>query len=178
MPDNNLRSKNWKAHIIIIFLGLLSDQITKIWAVKEFSFPTGRINYQHTIQVIGEWVQFRLVYNSGAAFGLQPQKLIAFLHPTLFYGIISLIAITILFFFYRNLPARETWTQIGVCLIIAGAFGNIIDRFRLHKVVDFIDAGIPGFDPRWPTFNVADSMVCIGVGIILITPLFQRKKTS
>jgi len=173
-----MKTKNWKLHLLIILLGLALDQSAKIWAVKAFSSPSGEVNYQQTKKIVGDWVQFRLVYNRGAAFGLQPQKLFSFLHPTIFYGFISLIAITILFLFYRNIPPEEIGTQIGICLIVAGAFGNIIDRFRIHKVIDFIDVGIPQFQPRWPTFNVADSLVCVGVGCILILPLVLKKSAK
>jgi signal peptidase II len=173
-----MKTKSWKLHLLIILLGIALDQSTKIWAVKTFSSPSGEVNYHHTMKIAGDWIQFRLVYNRGAAFGLQPQKIFSFLNPTVFYGIISLIAITILFLFYKKIPPEEFSTQIGICLIVAGAFGNIIDRFRIHKVVDFIDVGIPQIQPRWPTFNVADSLVCIGVGCILILPLVLKKSAK
>ena len=64
LSNHSLKSKNWKLHLLIIFIGLILDQSTKYWAVKEFSLPSGDINYAYTIQIAGEWMRFRLVYNS------------------------------------------------------------------------------------------------------------------
>ncbi len=160
---------------MLILIGLVIDQITKIWAVSTFSLPSGAINYAKSISVIGQWFQLKLIYNEGAAFGLQPQKIATWMHPTLFFGLISAIAIIGLFFFYRSIPNHDKASQWGIALIISGAFGNLADRLRLSKVVDFLDVGIPGVDPRWPTFNIADSLVCVGVAIIILWPMFQKK---
>ncbi len=184
MIKNLLKEKNWKLHLIVVILGLVADQITKLWAVAKFSLPDGNIDYYKVQQVIGELLQFRLVYNTGAAFGMQPQKMVGFLHPTLFFGLISIIAIVVLSVFYLKLPRQDKWTQFGVSLIASGAFGNLADRFRIHKVVDFIDVDIPDISlgsiqmDRWPTFNVADSLVCVGVAIILVLSFFQKQKSE
>jgi len=186
-----LRGKAWKFHLGIVLLGWFADQLTKFWAVKKFTLPSGDIDYLHVQQIIGELIQFRLVYNSGAAFGMQPQKIIPFLHPTLFYTLISALALTVLVIFYLKIPPKENWTHIGVALITAGAFGNLTDRLRLDRVVDFIDVEFPNiaiepfrilgihfkgiYMDRWPTFNVADSMVCIGVGVIFAVSFVQKR---
>ena len=177
MAAQNTQTKNWKLHILIVLVGIFLDQSTKLWAVKTFTAPSGEVNYQHKVEVIGEYVQFRLVYNKNAAFGIAIQKSVPFLNPTVFYSIMYAVAITVLFMFYRKVPHEETYTQLGICSILAGAFGNLIDRFVRGQVVDFIDAEFPDIFrlERWPTFNVADSLVCIGVGCILIMGFFQKK---
>lgn len=156
-------------------VALTVDQYTKHLARINFGFPGGEPDYSNIKQVIGEWVQFRLIYNSGAAFGMKPQSLLPFLNPTLFYALFSGIAITVLLnYYFRWLEAEERWQRAGVALILSGAVGNLIDRLRDHKVTDFIDVGIPGFAYRWPTFNVADSCVCVGVALILFAPKLMR----
>lgn len=173
-----LSERPWKLHILVIIAGLALDQYTKYLAVKAYSLPGGVINPFAVTQVVGEWIRLRLVYNPGAAFGLQPQKLLPFLHPTLFYALVSLLAMVILFSFYRRLPVYDKGSQLGIALVLAGAWGNIADRLRLHKVVDFIDVGVPGYAYRWPTFNVADSLVCIGVGCIILWPMIMKKPVT
>ena len=162
-------------------MGLLAgvfalDQATKYWARKTFSLSDGFPDYGKAFHVLGEWLQFRLVYNSGAAFGIRPQNILPFLNPTLFYALFSAVAITLLGYYFRKLERGDHASRIGIMLILAGAAGNLTDRLAMHRVTDFIDAGIPGVFPRWPTFNVADSSVCIGMGILILYPMLSRRK--
>jgi signal peptidase II len=180
MTSNLSRARalpSW-SHLLIFSLVLLADQVTKAWARLSYSLPNGEPDYFLSTPVIGEWVQFRLVYNYGAAFGLRPQDILPFLHPTLFYLAISTIAIGLLTLFYRRLGPTEKATRLGVLLILVGAFGNLIDRLTLHKVTDFIDVGIPGVYPRWPVFNIADSAVCVGIALLIAPTLLPRRKTG
>ena len=154
---------------------LAADQWTKHLARAVFGFPGGEPDYFHVKQVLGEWLQFRLIYNTGAAFGMKPQQFLPFLNPTVFYVVFSTVAIGFLFFLYRKLPREDMWQKAGLTLILSGAFGNLIDRLRFHKVTDFIDVGIPGYPWRWPTFNIADSCVCVGVAMILLSSWIPRK---
>ena len=154
---------------------LALDQVTKHWARIRFSFPDGNPDFLKSMHVTGDWIQFRLVYNIGAAFGMKPQKVLPFLSPTLFYALFSLAAMVFLVVYYRRLKSHEGFSRLAVVLILSGAIGNLVDRLAFHKVTDFIDVGVPGVFPRWPTFNVADSCVCVGMGILLLFPLFSRK---
>jgi signal peptidase II len=172
MTPSSLRGDAWRLFLVLVTL--VADQVTKYAARAHYSLPDGTPDYFKVTQVAGEWLQFRLVYNSGAAFGMKPQSVLPFLHPTLFFALFSTVAIGVLFYYYRKLSAVEGWQKTGVALILSGAFGNLIDRLMLHKVTDFIDVGLPG-GARWPTFNIADSCVCVGVGLILAAPLFLRK---
>lgn len=165
-------------HLLLFSAVLLFDQLTKHWARVAYSLPNGEPDYYLSTPVLGEWVQFRLVYNLGAAFGLRPQSVVPFLHPTLFYLLFSLAAIVFLTVYYRRLGPAERGARIGVLLILAGAFGNLIDRVTLHKVTDFIDVGIPGVATRWPVFNIADSSVCIGIAFLLIAMLGADARTT
>jgi len=162
----------------ILGLGiLLLDQATKHWARIRFSLPDGNPDYFKSIRVVGDWIQLRLVYNKGAAFGMKPQSILPFLSPTLFYALFSCAAMAFLIVYYRKLSEKEYFSRFAVVLILAGALGNLTDRLRFHRVTDLIDVGIPGTYPRWPTFNVADSSVCIGMAILLLMPFFVKKSS-
>lgn len=165
-------------HFAVGLVGLLSDQATKIWAVARFSSPDGTPRHE-TIPVIGDLLRFQLDYNEGAAFSSKPQELLPFLHPTLFFGILTVIAIVGLVYFYRSLPKMDSWSRMGVAMILSGALGNLTDRFRIGKVVDFISSDFPDFMmQRWPTFNIADSLVCVGVCFVILGPMILKRKTN
>jgi signal peptidase II len=120
----------------------------------------------------GELVWFVLVHNPGLAFGLR-------ILPTPALAVISLIAASALgFYLYRYPLPMHQGLPFG--LIMGGAIGNMIDRMRLGKVVDFISVDFPDFwMSRWPVFNVADSAVSIGiVWIVLVTLLIPETDTS
>ena len=148
--------QSWKFHLAFIFVSLFVDQATKIWAVAYLS-PTYENPLGRTVHIIGDLLQFRLAYNYGAAFSSRPQDILPFLPPTVFFLLISLVAVFVLVYFSR------------------GALGNFADRMRLGKVVDFIDCDFPDFImSRWPTFNFADCCVTVGVAIIILAPILYK----
>ena len=165
----------WPFHIGIIVFSIVADQLTKLWALARFTNETGAPNHD-IINVIGEFVRFQLVFNKGAAFSSRPQDLMPFLSPTVFFILISVVAAVVMFFFYRNIDKRDWMSRLGVVMILGGAVGNFIDRMRLQMVVDFIDCDLPDFImTRFPTFNVADSFVTVGVAVILLSPVLLKK---
>lgn len=165
----------WPFHIGIIVFSIVADQLTKLWALARFTNETGAPNHD-IINVIGEFVRFQLVFNKGAAFSSRPQDLMPFLSPTVFFILISVVAAVVMFFFYKNIDKRDWMSRLGVVMILGGAIGNFIDRMRLQMVVDFIDCDLPDFImTRFPTFNVADSFVTVGVAIILLSPVLLKK---
>ena len=169
---SKIRSRLGLAALLAVTLAV--DQWTKFLARAHFGFPDGEPDYFKVKHVIGEWLQFRLIYNTGAAFGMKPQQILPFLNPTVFYVLFSTAAIGFLLFLYRKLPREDLWQKSGITLILSGAFGNLIDRLMFQKVTDFIDVGLPGHPWRWPTFNIADSCVCVGVAMILISSWIPR----
>lgn len=166
--------KSWKFHLAFVLISILVDQATKIWAVatleSSYENPFGRI-----IPVFGELLQFRLVYNYGAAFSSRPQDLLPFLPPTIFFLLISIVATAILLYFYKSVKRDDFLVRFGIAMIFSGALGNFIDRMRIGKVVDFIDCDFPDFImERWPTFNFADCCVTVGVALVLLAPLIYK----
>lgn len=162
-------------HIAVIIFSIVSDQLTKLWALARFTNETGAPNHE-IINVIGELARFQLVFNKGAAFSSRPQDLMPFLPPWLFFLLISVVAAVVLFWFYRSIDKRDYLSRLGVVMIIGGAIGNFIDRMRLQMVVDFIDCDFPDFImTRFPTFNVADSFVTVGFALVILSPVILRK---
>lgn len=162
-------------HIAVIVFSIVADQLTKLWALARFTNETGAPNHD-VINVMGELVRFQLVFNKGAAFSSRPQDLMPFLPPWLFFLLISIVATVVLLWFYKGIDKRDYLSRMGVIMILGGAVGNFIDRMRLQMVVDFIDCDFPDFIMlRFPTFNVADSFVTVGVALVILSPLILRK---
>lgn len=165
----------WPFHIAVIVFSIVADQLTKLWALSRFTNGTGAPNHD-VINILGEFLRFQLVFNKGAAFSSRPQDLMPFLSPTVFFILISLIAVVVMGWFYRNIDKRDWMSRLGVVMILGGAIGNFIDRMRLQMVVDFIDCDLPDFImTRFPTFNVADSFVTVGVAIVILSPFILKE---
>jgi signal peptidase II len=161
--------------VAVIVFSIVADQLTKMWALSRFTDETGAFTYEK-IPVIGELVRFQLVFNKGAAFSSRPQDLMPFLPPWLFFLLISIVAAVALAWFYKSIDKRDYLSRLGVVMILGGAVGNFIDRMRMQQVVDFIDCDFPDFImTRFPTFNVADSFVTVGVALVILSPVILRK---
>jgi signal peptidase II len=175
MQDNTKFYNKWPFHVAVIVFSIISDQLTKLWAVARFTDEAGNFTYEK-IPVIGELVRFQLVYNKGAAFSSRPQDLMPFLPPWLFFLLISIVAAFALMWFYKSIDKRDYLSRMGVVMILGGAVGNFIDRMRMQQVVDFIDCDFPDFImTRFPTFNVADSFVTVGVAFVILSPVLLSK---
>ena len=89
-----------------------------------------------------------------------------------FFVLISVVAIGVILYLYRR-TADKKLESLSLILILGGALGNLIDRIRFGFVIDFIDWFYKG--SHWPTFNVADIWITVGVGLLLVDLLFRRK---
>ena len=78
----------------------------------------------------------------------------------------------LILYLYVGIPETHPMLANGLSLIFGGAVGNLIDRVRMGKVIDFLDVYVG--DLHWPAFNVADSAICVGVGIFMFHILFNR----
>jgi len=141
----------WYALIAIV----VADAVTKLIAVAQLS----RI----PIPIIGEWVTLQLVYNPGAAFGINVGE-----HSRWVFTILAVVALIVLGSMVRQTEPSQKARLLALGLVCGGAIGNLIDRLKnAQGVVDFIDVGIGAH--RWPTFNVADMAVsCGAIGLALI----------
>jgi signal peptidase II len=123
------------------------------------------------LQVLGDIVQLRLVYNEGAAFGLHVGENSRWI----FLGL-ALIALVVLASLVRSTRPGDRFRLGALALVCGGAVGNLIDRIRSAQgVVDFVDVGLGAW--RWPTFNIADSAITIGA-IALGLSLWQEGRAQ
>ena len=142
------------------------DVATKWWAESALH-PQG---FPH--RVAGEWLRMTLVYNPGAAFGLNVGE-----HSRWVFMGLTVIALAILGRLYMNTRDGEYPRSIALALVCAGALGNLIDRVRSERgVVDFIDIGLSG--ARWPTFNVADMAVSSGAVLLAWVLWYQDQQEN
>jgi signal peptidase II len=129
----------------------VADQVTKALVVAT-------IDPGQRIAVVGDLVQLWNVRNDGAAFSLLPGATWLFIPVHLF-------AIGMVVYFARAFRDRGPWIHVVLGAILAGSLGNLTDRVRLGYVVDFVSVGIG--DVRWPTFNVADPSIVIGILVLV-----------
>lgn len=146
------------ARIIFVFLAVVSfaiDRVTKVLAQEELA-PGERV------RVVGEWLQLRYVENRGIAFGLFSDLGLIVVFGTLVVG-------GLLFFFMLHVEPEDRLTIAGGGLITGGALGNLVDRVQYRYVIDFIQV------PRWPTFNVADIAITVGVALVLLAQVIAMR---
>jgi len=75
---------------------------------------------------------------------------------------------------YRKLMPGQKLTALSLSLILGGAVGNLIDRIRLGEVIDFLN--VHWYQHYWPAFNVADSALCIGVGLLAVDMIREERR--
>lgn len=114
-----------------------------------------------------------LSHNKGAAFGFLNNY--ASWSAFLFMAIAIVVSISIIIYLAR-LPKQKYWLACGLSLILGGAVGNLIDRFIHGYVIDFLQFYIKTW--YWPTFNLADSAICIGAAMLFIDTMKSIQKTE
>jgi signal peptidase II len=130
---------------------LLLDIATKLWAEQVLA-------RRLPLDVVGELVQFNLVYNKCAAFGICLGE-----YSRWIFLVLAVVALFVLASMVRHTRPGDRLRLVVLGLLCAGAAGNIVDRLRSAQgVVDFIFVNVGVGDWRWPTFNVADSAITVG----------------
>lgn len=135
----------------VVFLGIAAviatlDQLTKAW-LTSFLAPG------QSVDVVGDWIRLVHAQNNGGLFGLLRGQALAF-------GAVSMVVVALIIgYHWRAAPSRYLSITLG--LLLGGALGNLADRVRDGAVTDFIDL------PLWPTFNLADVAIVLGVLLLL-----------
>jgi signal peptidase II len=159
-----MRQYRW--FIGIALVGLLLDQLTKELILANMSL------YQ-SIELLENFAHITYVRNPGAAFGILADHSLRI--P--FFILVSVVASLGILWYLRKEQGGTLRLQIGLSLIFSGAVGNLFDRIRFGEVIDFID--VHWYQLHWPAFNVADSAICVGVGLLLIDSwIEERNKAS
>jgi len=151
------RLKKWLLFVILVGMVVAVDQGTKQYVDATFNLYESR-------PVVEGFFNLTYVRNSGAAFGMLSRRDPEFLR--LFFLSVTGVALLIVVFYYSRIPWSQRLTLYGLGLIMGGALGNGIDRYTIGQVIDFLDVYVG--DYHWPAFNVADSAICLGVGLLLI----------
>lgn len=126
----------------------------------------GSFYYGESRPVIEGFFSLTYVRNTGAAWGMLGDH-------THILTIVSVIMLAAMIIFRRSF-LNNTWShRLALGLMIGGIVGNLLDRIRQNFVTDFLDFFVGGW--HWPCFNIADSAICIGVGIYLITGFIQKE---
>ena len=156
-------NKKYFPLIIIFSIIVLIDQITKFYIASNFEL------YQ-SVEIIKGFFNITYIRNSGVAFGMFSNLKGSFIQ--IVFIAIYIIAIISIIILYRE---THGYSHIALSLIFSGAIGNLIDRIFRGEVVDFMDFHWQNY--HWPAFNVADSCISVGVGLLMITMLGKEFKS-
>ncbi len=183
------RPGKWAVLAALFVTLVVADQATKYLAVSRLTHVfersrdegaaarlSGFYSYKHLEPLATEpyyvwqpvW-RMNYVENPGAAWGLFRGLSAAFRNA--FFTAVSLGAVAFILYYYRKLRDDQRFLQIALAFVLAGAVGNFIDRIARRYVIDFVEWywwNRP--DIRWPTFNVADSLIVVGVAMLVLHP--------
>ncbi|MCK4837550.1 MAG: signal peptidase II [Desulfobulbaceae bacterium] len=151
--------------ILIAAAVVALDQLSKWWILATF-------NLHESLPVIPGFFDLTFVVNTGAAFGMLAGE--QNLWRQLFFVSMTLVALVVLCFAFRQYRYEGRSYIIGIGLIGGGALGNLVDRLRFGHVVDFLDFSIKGH--HWPAFNVADSAISVGVAFFLLAGFLEIRR--
>jgi len=179
----------WRLMAVVVLVGLAADQVTKLLAVDRLTAALERAGARSLPEkvsafyrlkhleplakepytVFRPWWRMNYVENPGAAWGMFRGQSPRF--RDLFFGVATLAAAGFILWYTRKVGDRQRLLQVALAFVLAGALGNFIDRTARSYVVDFVEWywwNRP--DLRWPTFNVADSLISVGVVLLLLHP--------
>jgi len=171
---------------IVAAVSLVLDVTTKAWAeitlMQQNALP-------RTIELVKDHLAFTLAYNPGGAWGLFQHHSEYVRRP--FFLLVSLLAIAFIINLYGRLAPGQRALKWGLPLVLGGALGNLSDRIVRSNVIDFIDYQANWIEQmnrlvgkvvkgwavtnHWPTFNVADIAICVGVGLMAVDMFTSRR---
>ena len=190
----------WKVLALIAGVWVVADQVTKFLAVEHLTaafrvagardFPDklrAFVEQKNLLErgladtvpvTVAPFWQHRYTQNRGAAWGVLSGAGEQFRVP--FFYLVSIAAVIFIFSYYRKLRTDQRYLQFALALVLGGAIGNAMDRVLRGYVIDFIDWH--WFDPNWlrpalhwPTFNVADSGITVGLVMLFLDMLLAKK---
>lgn len=155
----------WALFSLIVALGLVVDQASKLYI-------HGSMRLYQSIPVLDGLFNITYLRNKGAAFSFLANaswRIPFFITVTLVAALVILVAL-------RKLREDQRLLQVALAMIFSGAIGNLIDRVRLGEVIDFLDVYWKSY--HWPAFNVADSLICVGVALVALDMLQEERRQS
>ncbi len=149
--------------LLIALLVLALDQWTKWLVEAHLPEPSSQ-------EIIPGWLHLSHVRNTGVAFGI-------FSHhgangSAWILSMLGLAALALVGYFFWRAPSGSTLLLVALALVLGGALGNLLDRLATGAVTDFIGVYLGSY--RWPDFNVADSAISVGIGLMLLDSFRTR----
>lgn len=152
-------------HNLLLFLVaaavVLGDQASKAYVKAHLPLHQSWMPWAW----LAPYFRFTHIKNTGAAFGL-------FQNTNLVLGILAVIIVAVLIGFYQKLESKDKLAKVALGMQIGGALGNLIDRIAEGQVTDFISVG------SFPIFNIADSCVTVGVGLLILSLYLQDRSAK
>jgi signal peptidase II len=187
--------------VVLFVLALGADQGCKQWAqhtlldsgfaAQQADYPVCRgpaddmrrerfiQRHRVSITVVEGYFDLKYVENCASAFGLMSRVPERLRFP--FFMAISVLAMLFIPYLYRKTPSQQRFMLYALPFVLAGAVGNLLDRLIYRYVIDFVEWYVVfGGEPRhWPTFNVADAAIVVGIGLMILEMIpWRRKKDS
>lgn len=155
--------RRWTIFCSIAIVGLFADQVTKLYIDRSMQL------FQ-SLPIIDGLFNITYVRNRGAAFSFLSHA--SWRLP--FFISISAIAAVVIVIAFNRLRNDQQLAQVSLAMIFSGAVGNLIDRIRQGEVIDFLDVYWRAH--HWPAFNVADSLICVGVAMLALDMLGEEQR--
>src|SRR6184192_3520659 len=138
------------------------DRVTKAWVSENIPLGTAR-------PVVGDYVRIVHAQNTGAAFGLLPER-------TTLLSVLSVLAVLAIVYYYRQIASASWLVSATLGMQLGGAFGNLLDRVTQGYVVDFVDVGVG--EVRFWAFNVADSSIVVGIFVVTFALWYEERRVA
>lgn len=164
---NLLNSRNLLLAYALAVIVIVIDQLTKNIVSANFAYGE--------LEPVTSFFNLTLRHNYGVAFSIFDDSEGS--QRWFLAALAFLVSIGIIIWMYR-LPRMLTAELIGLSLVLGGAIGNLYDRVVLGYVVDFVELHYEALSFYWPAFNVADSAICIGAGLLIYDSVFNKKTCS
>lgn len=153
----NLRDLIRNPLTYLAVLVVVSDQVTKKLLGDYLPLHASKV-------IVPGFLDLVHVRNTGAAFSLLAGAQTGL--RQFFFVAITVLALVVMIYLLGRTPSHEVWMRRGLVLILGGALGNLVDRLHYGEVIDFLHFHLGTFS--WPAFNVADSAITVGAGILLV----------
>lgn len=171
-----IRNRRNQVFVGVFLVGFLLDQLTKLWVVKNLAL------YRDEIQIIPGFLSFIHAQNPGAALGLLRHSE----YKDMIFLVVTILCVGVVIDLFRRLPQNDVLLSSTLGLIFSGAMGNALDRFRQSYVTDFIKVYTENNafadwlvatigTSEYPTFNVADASLVVGVGVFIFHHIFLEE---
>ena len=157
----------WKYSLLMTVI-ILADQLTK--GAIQSNFYLGE-----SVPIIKGFFNFTYVRNPGAAFGFMAEAG-AHIRKPLFLWLPVIACIWLVVLIWKSKKDESILSGLSYSLIFAGAVGNLMDRFSMNYVVDFLDFHLSSH--HFPAFNIADSAITVGAGLLILDMLMESKRAG